>query len=392
MHEAVEAIHKAGDVLREEAPKCDELGRLTDETIRILKESGGFRLLQSKSHGGYEERPTTFFDWVQAVAQYSPSAGWIAGVVGVHPWEIALMDPRLQDEIYGEDPDTLVASPYAPFGRATKVEGGFRFSGQWPYSTGTDFCDWIILGGIVVDEDGAVGTPPDIRHFVLPRADYEVIEGSWNVMGLGGTGSKDVKIVDAFIPDYRVVEGVRMLENGYSEERQPGNPLYNLNFAVLFSAAIGSGTLGIAQGCLDVYTEYVRNRVSANGSVAKTDPFQLAALAEAYSDLAASKLVLKVMFDEFYDQMVNGVPLTLEQRLASRRDQVRASRRAIGAIDKLFNLAGASAIHTDRPGHLQRYWRDLHAGGSHICNEAEKQYTTWGVQYFGGPVVMPSFH
>ena len=95
--------------------------------------------------------------------------------------------------------------------------------------------------------------------------------------------------------------------------------------------------------------------MSANGSVAKTDPFQLAALAEAYADLAASKLVLRVMFDEFYAQMVNGVPLTLEQRLASRRDQVRASRRAIAAIDKLFNLAGASAIHTDRPGNLQRY-------------------------------------
>ncbi len=392
MHEAIEAIHKAGDVLREEAPKCDELGRLTDETIRILKESGGFRLLQSTEFGGYEEHPNTFFEWVQAVAQYSPSAGWIAGVVGVHPWEIALMDPRLQQEIYGEDPNTLVASPYAPFGRATKVEGGFRFSGQWPYSTGTDFCDWIILGGIVLGEDGEVGAPPDIRHFVLPRSDYEIIEGSWNVMGLSGTGSKDVRIVDAFIPDYRVVEGVRMLENGYSDERQPGKALYQLNFAIVFSAAIGSGTLGIAQGCLDTYTEYVRNRVSANGNVAKTDPFQLAALAEAYSDLAASKLQIKAMFDEFYQQMANGVPLSLEQRLASRRDQARASRRSIAAIDKLFNLAGASAIHTDRPGHLQRYWRDLHAGGSHICNEAEKQYSTWGVQFFGGPVVMPSFH
>ena len=123
MHEAVAKIHESAHILREEAPKCDELGKLTEKTVRVLKESGGVRLLQSKEFGGYEADPTDFFEWVRAVAQYSPSAGWIAGVVGVHPWEIALMDHRLQEEIYGEDPDTWTASPYAPFGRATRGRG-----------------------------------------------------------------------------------------------------------------------------------------------------------------------------------------------------------------------------------------------------------------------------
>ena len=118
MHEAIAHIHKNADLLREEAPKSDELGKLTDETVRVLKESGGIRLLQAKESGGYEADPKDFYEWVRAVAQYSPSAGWVAGVVGVHPWEIALMDPKLQEEIYGTDPDTWTASPYAPVGRA----------------------------------------------------------------------------------------------------------------------------------------------------------------------------------------------------------------------------------------------------------------------------------
>ena len=49
MHEAIAHIHKHADLLREEAPKSDEQGRLTDETVRVLKESGGIRLLQAKA-------------------------------------------------------------------------------------------------------------------------------------------------------------------------------------------------------------------------------------------------------------------------------------------------------------------------------------------------------
>jgi hypothetical protein len=67
------------------------------------------RSVTSRRYGGLEEHPTTFFEWVRAVAQYQPSAGWIAGVVGIHPWEIAILDPKLQNEIYGNDPDTWVA-------------------------------------------------------------------------------------------------------------------------------------------------------------------------------------------------------------------------------------------------------------------------------------------
>ena len=140
------------------------------------------------------------------VARYNPSAGWIAGVVGVHPWEVALMDERLQDEIYGADPDVWTASPYAPHGRAVPTVDGFRFSGNWSYSTETDHCDWVILGGIVEPAEGEQRSgPPDVRHFILPRGDYEIVEDSWHVMGLEGTGSKDIRITDQFVPEYRTI-------------------------------------------------------------------------------------------------------------------------------------------------------------------------------------------
>jgi 3-hydroxy-9,10-secoandrosta-1,3,5(10)-triene-9,17-dione monooxygenase len=381
MHEVVEKVHKAADVFREEAVPSDRLGRLTDRTVTALHETGLVRLLQPKEWSGYEAHPNDFLEAVMAVGVAAPSAGWVSGVVGVHPWEIAMMDPRLQEEIWGEDPDTWTASPYAPFGRAKKVDGGFLFTGQWPYSTGTDHAQWVILGGIVVDEDGNVGVPPDMRHFVIPRRDYEVVEDSWNVLGLEGTGSKDVRMTDVFIPDYRVVEAGRMILGDY-ENRQEGKPLYRLKFPLVFSAAIAAGTQGIAQGALAVYRDYLAQRVSADGIVGRTDPTQLVVYGEAAADIAASRSHLLTSVSEIYDFVAKGGELTRTQRLTFRRDQVRASRRCADAVDRLYKISGASGIRKDFPN--ERYWRDLQVALSHICNVAENIYAGWSTDDLGG--------
>ena len=388
MHEAVQRIHESAHILREEHPKSDELGRLTDKAAQVLRESGGIRLLQDKAFGGYEANPKDFYEWVRAVAQYNPSAGWIAGVVGVHPWELALMDPKVQEEIYGpngETPDVWVASPYAPNGRLKPVDGGFLFTTDVPYSTGTDQCDWVILGGIVTDQDGNIGTPPDIRHVVLPRSDYEIVEGSWNVMGLSGTGSKNVRTKDVFIPEHRMVVAVKMAEGEYSY-RQADKPLYQLSFGCTFASAIISATFGIARGALDAYREYLQTRVSAAGVVGKTDPFQQEALAEAEADLAAGILHIDAMTDEMFAWVSAGNKITKEQRLQFRRNQVRAAQRVIASVDKVYSRAGSAAAWTERP--LERYWRDLRTGASHICNIADTAYTSWANHEFntGGPV------
>jgi 3-hydroxy-9,10-secoandrosta-1,3,5(10)-triene-9,17-dione monooxygenase len=380
MHEVLEKVHKAADVLTEEAVPSDEIGRLTDRTAATLRETGLVRLLQPTEYSGYEAHPNDFLEAVMAVGAASPSAGWVAGVVGVHPWEIAMMDPRLQEEIWGSDPDTWTASPYAPMGRAKPVDGGFLFTGRWPYSTGTDHADWVILGGFVGDPAAAVG-PPDIRHFVIPRADYEIVEDSWNVMGLVGTGSKDVRMTDVFIPDYRVVEAGPMLAGAY-EHRQEGKGLYRMKFPLVFSAAISAGTQGIAQGALSAYRDYVSQRVSADGIVAKTDSTQLVLYGEAAADVAASRCHLLASTAELYDYVSKGGEVTRSQRLTFRRDQVRASRRAVDAIDRLFKVTGASGIRTDFPN--QRYWRDMQVGLSHICNVAENIYAGWATDDLGG--------
>lgn len=382
-------ITENASVLKEEAKPSDDLGMLTQRTAQVLRDSGVIRLYQPTEFGGYEAHPVEFMESAMAVAAASPSAGWVTGVVGVHPWEIAMMDPRLQEEIWGEDPDTWTASPYAPFGQARKVDGGFLFTGRWPYSTGTDHSDWVILGGMVVGDDGQPTMPPDIRHFVIPRQDYEILEDTWNVLGLKGTGSKDVSMTDVFIPDYRVVEATKMSNGGY-EDRQPGKALYKLKFPVIFSAAINSGTVGIAQGALDTYRSYMEQRVSADGRVAKKDPIQLNVYAEAAADVAASRTVLLNDMRELFEHVASGGEVSWAQRLTARRNGVRSVRRAVDAVDRLYKMSGAQGIHERFPN--ERYWRDMQSGLSHICNVSEAVSVEWATNDLGGePSIPPVF-
>jgi len=385
MASAIQKIEDAAAILQADGLCGDRQANLTERTVRAMKESGGFRLLLAKDLGGDEAHPNDFIEWVIATGAHQPSAGWVAGVVGVHPWEISFMDRRLQEEVYGDDPDTLTASPYAPFGRAKPVDGGFLLSGEWPYSTGTDFCRWVILGGMVTGADGEVAPGrPDVRHFMLPRGDYEIVDDSWNVMGLKGTGSKNVRMKDVFVPDYRVSEGWKVTEGIYAEERRPRSPLYGMMFGVMFPAAIAAGTLGIAEGTLRAQRAYMENRVSVSGSVAKTDPTYLSALAVAESDLAASTCHLKSMIAALYDQVAAGRRITPEQRLAFRRDQVRATDRVFDSIAPLARLAGSAGVQ--EANELERWWRDLQTGITHICNVREGAYLAWGLNRFGGNV------
>lgn len=379
--EVLANIEASAELLRAEAVESDRIGRLTEKSIRAVVDSGVIRLLQSKEFGGYEAHPADFAEAVMAVGKASPSAGWVSGVVGVHPWQVAIMDPRLQEEIYGPGGsrrDTLTASPYAPFGRATKVDGGFRYSGRWPYSTGSDHVGWFILGGLVVDESAPAGPPvgpPDIRHFVLPKADVQILPDTWNVSGLRGTGSNDVQVADVFVPDYRVMEYGPLLGGAY-DDRHPNKALYSLRFTSVFGLAIVAGLLGIAEGALDVYREYLKTRVNVYGSAARKDPIQLNTYAEVAADLEASRLQILSDIREAYDYTSRGGEMGLDKRVRLRRNHVRAAHRAADGIVRLYNQSGSAAIRQDLP--LGRYYDDLRAGLQHIFNVAEPVQVGWG--------------
>ncbi|MCA2210938.1 acyl-CoA dehydrogenase family protein [Nocardia rosealba] len=372
MTNVLDNIMAIADRLREQSPEAERLGQLPDATAKMLKAAGPIRLLQPKKYGGFEAHPREFAETVMAAASLDPATGWICGIVGVHPWQLAFADPKVQEEVWGSDSDTWMASPYAPTGIARPVEGGYIFNGRWQFSSGTDHCDWIFLGAMLGDAEGKMAMPPTMLHMILPRADYTIVEDSWNVVGLKGTGSKDIIVKDAFVPSYRVMNGDHVIDGTAQREYGVTDTLYKMPWSTMFPLGISAAVVGIAEGALAAHLDYQRERVGAQGTAVKDDPYVLFAIGEAAADINAARQELLANVDRVWDLVDAGKEVGFADRAAGRRTQVRAAWRAVMAVDQIFARSGGNALRMDKP--MQRFWRDAHAGLNHAIHVPSTVY------------------
>ncbi|MBB1153597.1 3-hydroxy-9,10-secoandrosta-1,3,5(10)-triene-9,17-dione monooxygenase oxygenase subunit [Amycolatopsis nivea] len=368
-------------VLRERAQETEDARRIPAESVKALQETGFFRLLQPKPYGGLEADPVTFYTAVKLIASACGSTGWVASILGVHPWHVALFDAQAQADVWGEDHDVRISSSYAPMGKATVVEGGYRLSGRWSFSSGSDHCTWVLLGGPAF----ADGKPVDFCTYLVPISDYSIVD-VWDTVGLRGTGSNDIVVEDVFVPKHRALSFMATSKcKTPGQEVNPG-PLYRLPYGSVHPSTITAPIIGMAQGAYDAHVEHQGKRVRAAyaGEQSKEDPFSKVRIAEAGSEIDAAWLQLTHNIDELYQLACKGEKLPFSTRLRVRRDQVRGTERAISAIDRLFENSGGRALQRGTP--IQRFWRDAHAGRVHAANDAERAYVMFGTGEFGLPV------
>ncbi|MFI5625321.1 3-hydroxy-9,10-secoandrosta-1,3,5(10)-triene-9,17-dione monooxygenase oxygenase subunit [Nocardioides sp. NPDC051685] len=367
--------------IRERAEETERLRVVPESSVKELEEVGFFKLLQPARFGGLEADPVDFYTCVRDIASACGSTGWVSSVLGVHPWQIALFDDEAQQAVWGSDPDTRVSSSYAPMGKASLTEGGFQLSGRWSFSSGCAHATWVLLGGLVFNDDGQV---VDFRTFLVPRERYEIVD-VWNVVGLAGTGSNDIVVEDVFVPENFTLS---MAETGRC--KGPGQAvntgdLYKLQFHSLFTTTITTPIIGMARGAYEEHVTMQQNRVRASfGEKASLDPFAAVRVATASSDIDAAWALLMGNIREQQAYVARGEKIPIAQRLRIRRDQVLGTQRAIDAIDLLFEASGGRALANGTP--LQRAWRDAHAGRVHAANDPERALQMYGASEFGHKV------
>ena len=377
----LERVRALLPALRDRAAHAERLRRLPEETFKDFQETGLFRCLQSKRYGGYELDPGTFYQAVMEVGTVCGSSAWILGVVGVHNWHLGLFPPQAQDDVWGKDTSVQMSTSLAPTGVVERVDGGFRLRGRWSFSSGCDYCGWAMLGGLAP----APGTadPPDMRTFLVPRHDY-AIDDNWHVMGLSGTGSKDIVIDDAFVPEHRT----HSLRDAF-HLTNPGavindGPLYRLPFGIVFPNCIASPAIGVALGALHAFREQTKTRVSARDqSRVAEDPFMQFRLAEAASEVDGARDRVLSNFAEMMRLARAGEEIPLTQRARYRWDAAKGLDWSMRAVDRLLEASGGRGIFLSNP--IQRAWRDVHAMRAHAGNNPEKAAAIFGRSEFGLP-------
>lgn len=366
--------------LRERAEQCENDCKVPDETIREFQDAGFFKILQPKRYGGYEMDPETFYAVQMKVAEGCMSSAWVLGVVAVHNWQLALFDGQAQADVWSEDPTTLISSSYMPRAEVTPVEGGYRISGRWGFSSGVDHCQWAFLGGLVPDPEGGA---PDYRTFLVPRSDFEIVR-VWDTMGLRGTGSQDVVVKDAFVPAYRShrsKDGFAVTSPGLKVNDAP---LFKLPFGQIFVRAVSSSSIGALQGALDAFRGYATKRVSSNDfSRTADDPDAQVIIAETASAIDEMKTTLNRNFGVLMANARAGGELYLEQRLLFRFQSAQILDRCAQLISRLFYSCGAQGMYRSSP--LVRAFVDIHSGRTHIANNPFKVARNFGGYMLGNP-------
>jgi 3-hydroxy-9,10-secoandrosta-1,3,5(10)-triene-9,17-dione monooxygenase len=365
--------------LKERSDQATAERRIPAETIAELREGGFFRVVQPKRHGGLELDPRVLFDIQMTLAEGCMSTAWVYGVVAVHPFQLALFDARAQRDVWDKNPDVLVSSSYQPVGKVERAEGGFVLSGRWGFSSGCDHCDWVLLGAMI--PPASPNDPPDMRTFLLPRADYRIVH-DWNVFGLQGTGSHGIVVEKAFVPDYRThraVDGFLGTNPGLAVNEAS---LYRIPWAQVFVRTVSSAAIGALQGALDAFKSVAARRVSTNtGRATKVDPAVLNAAARTQSAVYEMKTVLGHTFDAMLQRVRAGQEIPLQDRVRYRFESSQVVRRCADLCDDLMPLLGGRAIYMDSP--LVRYWLDINAARAHIANDPGLIGTSLGSMYLG---------
>jgi 3-hydroxy-9,10-secoandrosta-1,3,5(10)-triene-9,17-dione monooxygenase len=372
--------------LRERAGAAEAARTLPAETIADLNASGLLRTLQPRRWGGMEFDFIAYVDFPAELSRGCASTAWNFANLQIHHWMLALYDERAQEEVWGTDPDALIASGIAfPQGQGRRAEGGFVVSGRWNFSSCSNIADWNMLAVTVKDGERAV----DHRMCLLHKSQYEVID-DWKVLGMRSTGSMTVAAKDVFVPEYKAL----CMYDVRGGDQFPGartnkSPAYQVAANPLLGHGIGACAVGNAQAALELSIDAVKKR-STSYTGAKMRDFQAVQLriGAAGSKIDAARLVLRndaIEGQDFANRRI--MPDTLV-KLCMKRNLAYAVNLCTEAVDILHAMAGANGIYESYP--LERIFRDAHSLAGHFSFSFDAQASAWGLAALGGEVNNPT--
>lgn len=373
----LDEIRRLEPELRADEQRSNELRRLTDETWKCLLEIGVLRGLQPARWGGGELTLREHLTGVYEIGRYAPSAGWVAGVVGSHPWEIALFPEQVQQELWGSDPTLALSSSYAPTGKVEVVPGGYRVTGRWSFSSGCDHCQGVLLGGVggTVEVAGGVEVP-NYGTMILLRDQYE-IDDNWFTAGMRGTGSKDIVVDGAFVPAERFLSHPKYEYN--PECAPPGfetnaGALYRVPWALMFNLVLVAPMLGLGRRFLDEWTGETAKRRSNWGGFVRDDALTQIRLAEAEfaHDAAVAKMYEAI--DTITAAAERDEYIEKRERARMRWNITRGCQEVGQAVNRLLRASSGRTAYVDHP--LHGLFQDVNTelGHAFLVSESIGQY------------------
>ena len=244
-----------------EADRIDADRQITAALAGEMADKGFFRLLLPRSLGGAELPHPDFRRVLDVFAEVDGSTAWCINQNNVFSTDCVRMPEETAREIWGDQRGVVTNGPPSSSARAIPVDGGYRLSGRWDFSSGSTHATWIAALTPVVKQaegPGESGPSGESRIMLMPQKDVKFLD-FWQVSGLRGTGSFSFEVKDLFVPKHRTYsQGDPCRESG---------PLYVIPRTLLFGSGFATVALGVARAALktaiDLSTEKIPLRATS---------------------------------------------------------------------------------------------------------------------------------
>jgi 3-hydroxy-9,10-secoandrosta-1,3,5(10)-triene-9,17-dione monooxygenase len=363
-------------ILAENAQACVEGRSLAPASMKAMVEAGLFRIPQPSRVGGYELGLRTLAGAVTTVSETCPTSGWVLMVMCAHHFCLGTFPEQAQDDVFGGGRDGLVAGTLAWQGKAVKVDGGYRVNGRWQFCSGVDRSNWVMLGCA----DAATGGPG--VHVVVPTKEI-TIDDTWHVLGLEGTGSKDVVAADIFVPEGRTVDTRAMMRGDSPYSLNHATNLYRVSSDSMLSLSVTTAIVGSAEFALARFIDRTRERraVVTGARKAEHGPTQIR-LAEAAAEIQCAHLMVQDALGVLEGVTQSGEGATdMSYRARVKWQAAYGAELCRRAVSRVFAASGAHGIY--KSSQLQTAFRNINVGAQHASIDFDSSGELYGRMRLG---------
>jgi indole-3-acetate monooxygenase len=361
----------AADITRL-ADQAERERKLPDELMASLRRARIFSIYTPKQFGGMGLALVDALQIVEEVSRLDGSTGWVVSLGFANDLFTSVIDQQAAAKVFEEDAFALIAGSPGFNMRAAPVEGGYEVSGQWAFASGAPNAKWVNAAVPVFDGDKPrmtpYGMPEMIMTFMKPH-EAEIVEGTWDVLGLRASGSFDLRVDKVFV--------AKEFAGPFSVMGAPTQRECALARVPLFTALSVMQAppvcLGIARHAITAFCALAaeKERPPAPKLIDQT-PAQIA-VAKAEAKLRSARLFYYEAAREMWDTASASRPVTPELQANVRLAVLTAAENSVEIVDSLYRLAGSSSIFQRSP--LERCFRDVHTASQHMASQAGRWET-----------------
>jgi len=355
----------------------DAVSHVPRDMVAKMKRAGIFRASTPRRFGGDALPPHQFLAMLERIAIADGSTAWVAAFGSANTY-LAALPVESQEKLYRSGPDQVFAGGLYPLQKAVRAPAGFRVSGQWRFASGCKGADWIGVG--IGGAAGNAGEPNAGKPFtaVFPASEVEIVE-NWNVVGMQGTGSHDLRLKDKFVAEaWTFVRGGAALID---------EPLYRYP-AVAYQAQVHACVnMGLARAALDLLAGMSGVTQTTTGAPRLADrAYYRSGLAQAEARLRSARAFFFESAEAAWQTILAGDPVTPAEANILRLSATHAAHTCADVVMEAYKMAGIGAIYRD--SRLQRLVRDSIVVTQHAFL-GEGTYDASGALFVGIPPVTP---